>query len=115
MRSADVGVIRHQKLETKQRYWLITGWDGTTMLYEKAVKQGLFSENKMKDLLRTLTAKHGLTEDEFLASYARKNSKIAAPHLEVQVSGKPHCLSCGDNPFFTAQVKYKEEINKNAL
>lgn len=85
------------------------------MLYEKAVKFGLFSENKIKDLLRVLTAKHGLTDDEILASYARKNSKISAQHLEVHVFGKPYCLSCGDNPFFTAQVKYKEEIDEKAL
>lgn len=93
-------------MEGKQKYWVITGWDSTTKIYEKTVKLGCFSENQMKNLLRTLTAKHGLTDNEIVSSYARKNTKIASPLLlEVQVYGKPYCLSCGTNPYFTAQVK----------
>ena len=93
-------------MKGNQKYWVITGWDSTAMIYEKTVKFGCFSEKQMKNLLRTLTAKHGLTDNEIVASYARKNTKIASPLLlEVQVSGKPYCLSCGTNPYFTVQVK----------
>lgn len=63
----------------------------------------------MKDLLRALTAKHGLTDEEIVSSYARSNTKIATPqHLEVQVHGKPYSLSCGNNPHFEALLKSDE-------
>ena len=67
-------------MKTKQKYWEITGWDSTTMIFDTKVTFGCFSENQMKDLLRALTAKHGLTDSEIVSSYARSNTKIAHLH-----------------------------------
>jgi len=89
----------------KNKVWVIRGWDSTKQIFETTVNYGYFSENQMKCLLKALTAKHGLTDSEIVESYARKNAKIASPHLDIQVFGKPYCLGCGDNPYFTAQVE----------
>lgn len=92
-------------MKGNNRKWVIRGWDSTDQIFETTVKYGYFSENQMKCLLKALTAKHGLTDSEIVESYARKKTKISSSHLEVQVFGNPYCLSCGDNPYFTAQVE----------
>ena len=90
----------------KQQYWEITGWDSTTKIYETKVKHGCFNENQIKTLLRVLTAKHALTDNEIVSSYARSNTKIATPLLlEVQRYKNPYSFSCGTNPYFVAHVK----------
>lgn len=97
-------------MKKKKRYWEITGWNSTTMIFEKRVKCSYFSEKRMKELLMALTAKHGLTDDEIISSYAHSNTKIAIPSLlEVQVYNKPYSMSCGINPFFTVQIKTDDE------
>ena len=88
------------------RYWKIQGWDSTKKLYEYKVKLGQITENGMKELLRTLTAKHALTESEIISCYAKKGTKIHSDLLEVQrLSGKKFTLSCGTNPYTIAMVE----------
>lgn len=92
-------------MKGNDKVWIIRGWDSTKQIFETTVKFGYFSENQMKCLLKALTAKYGLTDREIVESYARKNTKIASSHLDIQVFVKPYCLSCGDNPYFTAQIE----------
>ena len=66
------------------RYWKIQGWDSFTMLFEHRVKVGQFTENKMKDVLRTLTAKLALNEEEIISCYAKKGTKIYSDYLVVE-------------------------------
>lgn len=91
---------------TPIRYWKIQGWDSSTKLFEHRVKVGQITENKMKGLLRTLTAKVALNENEIISSFAKKGTKIYSDYLVVQnLSGNKYTLSCGTNPYVIAVVE----------
>lgn len=89
-----------------QRVWIIEGWQGQTSFWSKEIPYSTLSESQVKDVLRCLVTKHGLSEEEIVSAFARANSGFYAPHLEIQTSGakEPWCMSCGDNPYFTARV-----------
>lgn len=88
------------------RAWVIEGWQGTTNFFSREIPCAALNEQQVKDVLRCLVAKHGLSEDEIVSAFARKSSSLFTPHLEIQTSGAtvPWSLTCGDNPFFTARV-----------
>jgi hypothetical protein len=82
--------------------WLIRGYDGTTLIYEKIVPLASLTEKRVQSLLQTLTAKAGLTNDEIVAAYARRGSKLHDSHLDVRKDCAQCMLSCGSNPYFVA-------------
>jgi hypothetical protein len=86
----------------KEHYWLIEGYDSLTKIYERKEKVGLFSRNQIQALLKTLAAREGLTRDEIVEAYARKGTRIANRLLSVRKESR--CLSCGENPHFTARI-----------
>lgn len=89
-----------------KRVWIIEGWHGTTNFFSEKFSYDALTENQVKDVLKCLVAKHGLTEVEIVSAFARKKSSLFAPHLEIRMSGPsaPWSLSCGGNPYFTARV-----------
>ncbi|MGE8063768.1 hypothetical protein [Pseudomonas sp. NPDC089569] len=89
-----------------KRVWIIEGWKGTELTWSKEIPHSALTESQVKDVLKCLVAKHGLTDGELVSAFVRKNSKLYGPHLEVQESGnsKPWWMSCGGNPYFTARV-----------
>lgn len=82
--------------------WLIRGYDGTTLVYEKRVPLTCLTERQVQSLLRTLTAKAGLTNDEIVAAYARRGTKWHNGHLDVRRDCGQCMFSCGSNPYFIA-------------
>lgn len=87
-----------------KRFWRIEGYDSTTLIYEGRRPLGNYSEERMEQLLRTLTAKAGLEMEDIIDSFSKRNAKGHLPLLEVQRSGPPFTLMCGDNPYFIATV-----------
>lgn len=88
-----------------QRYWHIEGYEGTTKIFDRRVKVGYFSEDRIKALLMALAAKAELTFDEILGSYAARNARIANDLLEVHRSfGPKPSYTCGSDRWFSAQV-----------
>jgi len=67
-----------------QKYWKIQGWDSTNLLFEYKVKLGQITEKNMKLLLKTLTAKYSLSDQEIISCYAKKRTKIYSNYLDVQ-------------------------------
>ena len=85
-------------------YWRIIGYESGSKIFETYVPVGCFSERQMNDLLKALAAKAGLTLDEIVGAYARKNTKVSNDLLLVQKE-KPHPeYMCGHNPYFVAGV-----------
>ena len=80
----------------------IRGYDGLNLIYKCIVPLRFYSEKQMQSLLRTLTAKAGLTNDEIVGAYARRGSQPHNSHLIVNRGGPHSKFSCGSNPFFTA-------------
>jgi hypothetical protein len=89
---------------TNKPYWLIRGFDSTTMTYERRVPASQITQDQMKALLRALAAKAGLTCDEIVGAYATRRTKIANDLLQVHKDGPHAKFSCGSNPFFVAEI-----------
>ncbi len=77
-------VIRNVIKIMKQRYWHIEGYNSLRKIYDKKIKVGCFSDSQIKNLLKALTAKAGLSFDEIVGAYAKKNTKISNEHLLIQ-------------------------------
>ena len=59
-----------------QRYWIIHGYDSTTEIYQDKVKFGCVTEKAIIALLKALTEKHVLADDEIVSAYACKGTKF---------------------------------------
>ncbi|WP_031437254.1 hypothetical protein [Methylobacter tundripaludum] len=93
---------------TTKKYWRIVGYDSTTQIFEKLVPLGTLSQKQMTEALRVLAARAGLTFDEILDCYTKKNAKTYRSLLEVQIESHPKfSMSCGLNPHFIAFVVEK--------
>jgi hypothetical protein len=88
-------------------HWKIEGYDGTTLIYAENVRRWYISDSKIKEILKILAAKAGLTCEEIIGAYSRKNSARHNKLLEVHTDIKGKAYSCGDNPHFTAQLVSK--------
>jgi len=44
-------------------YWRIEVYDGNTPVFERVIGQGKMTRRQIEATLRTLVAKHGLTDD----------------------------------------------------
>ena len=86
------------------RYWLIQGFESSTLIFEEKVKVGQFTDLQIQNLLKTLEAKAGLSNSEIIGAYAKRRTKIANPLLDVTKDRLQPSYSCGDNPFFTASL-----------
>lgn len=98
------GVIIPNMTNNTKRYWRIHGYNSSTLIFERTVELGQFSEDQMKNLLKALTAKAGLDFGEIVGAYAKRGTKIANNLLAVHREFAYPTLSCGDNPHFAAAV-----------
>ncbi len=89
---------------SSKRYWMVSGWDNALKLSEFKLPYESMGERQVSNLLRTLTAKHALTDDEVVSSCVKPRSDTYRGLLEVTTYCHPYSLSCGQNPSFTARV-----------
>ncbi len=87
-----------------RRYWEIRGFDSTEKIYEVYVPVGCLSERQLKEALRALAARAGLSLEEIIGAYARRRTRIANDLLEVTREGPFPIFMCGQNPHFIARV-----------
>ena len=86
--------------------WRVEGFDGATRLYMCDLPATHITSGSLDTLLRTLVAKHGLTDDETVACFLRGNCTAHRTDLAVAVdtsSGRPQ-RRCGTNPYFVATL-----------
>lgn len=89
----------------KNQHWRVTGYDGTRKIYDRLIPKSLITQKQMRDALRSLAAKSGLTFDEILDCHTKKNKKVHCELLEVHVESEHgFFMSCGSDPHFTASV-----------
>lgn len=78
----------------------ITVYDGTERLYSKTIKAGTISDTMLVEMIRCLTARFaGLTGDEIVSSYLKRNAKAFQDHLFIRRDTSPDrfIISCGDS------------------
>jgi hypothetical protein len=88
----------------KKRNWRIRGHKGSETFFDKLIPVGCLTEDQLKDLLRCLTAKAGLSFDEIVGAYVKRKTKLAHEFLEVQRAGPFQEFMCGTDPSFTAII-----------
>ncbi len=86
----------------KNRYWRIQGYDSTELIFERRILVGQLTDSQIRDLLKALTAKAGLTFNEIIGAYAKRRTRIANDLLSVRRDGAGPTIWCGDNPHFIA-------------
>ena len=85
-------------------YWRIRGYEGLRALFDERVPIGCLTEGQLKDLLKCLAAKLGLTHDEIIGAYVKRKTKRANDLLHVERQRPYPEYSCGNNPHVTASV-----------
>jgi hypothetical protein len=81
------------------KYWLIQGFDGNQMIYEKKLEHSRLTQLELENLLKALVSQAGLSREEIVHAYAKGNTL-----LQVTRDGPGLSFSCGESPFFTARL-----------
>jgi len=88
-----------------KRCWRIRGYDGFESIFDIKVDIGQFTDDGIKNLLRSLAAACGqLSPAETVGVYARRKTKIATSLLHVHEDRLYRTYSCGGNPHVHATV-----------
>jgi hypothetical protein len=91
-----------------KRYWEVTVWDSAKQLEKFNILVGHITSEKLHELLRALTAKHALTDEETVKCFLKRNTKSYMPHLEIRkdINDSLRTMSymCGTNPYCYARV-----------
>ena len=95
-------------MKKKPKYCEITLWSGTNELFHTEIPVGCISDRQLRDLLRCLVGKAGLSFQEICDSYVKRNTRRYAPHLEVNMESDQTrtIISCGGDPFAVVLVKH---------
>lgn len=64
-------------------HWRINGYEGLTVVFQRKIPTGQFSDKEVVTLLQRLAARH-LTDNEIVLSSLRRNSSDYVCHLEIQ-------------------------------
>jgi hypothetical protein len=85
-------------------YWRIEGFKKLETVFKKDVPVGSFTNDQIRQVLRALAAKGGLSNAEIVGAYAKRRTRIANDLLEVHRDGPKPQYWCGSDPVFTARV-----------
>ncbi len=86
------------------RYWCIRGMNGLKQFSKTMIPTGNITDLKLEALLQTLVAKHGLSDDEIVSCFYRKNCKKHRSLLEVRYDKANRTRACGCNPYYDASL-----------
>jgi len=81
-------------------YCRIRGYKRFGSILDITVPVGNIAEKQVQDLLKCLAAKEGLSYEEIVGAYAKRNTKRANELLHVQKEEPYPEYECGINPSF---------------
>ena len=91
-----------------KKYWEVSVWDSMKKLKQLRIPVGQITSEKLQELLRVLTAKHSLTDEETAKCFLRRNARSYSALLEIQrdVDDTSRTMSylCGENPHCNARI-----------
>jgi hypothetical protein len=77
---------------------------GLEKISELVIPSGYITDLKLDALLQTLAAKHGLSDDELVSCFYRKNCKNHSSLLDVRYDNKNRTRGCGHDPYYSASL-----------
>jgi hypothetical protein len=87
-----------------KRFWRIRGYKKFDTILDVTVPVGSMTEGQVQELLKCLTAKEGLTYEEIIGGYVKRNTKKAHELLHVRKNGPYPEYDFGHDPSFVAIV-----------
>jgi hypothetical protein len=87
-----------------KRYWRIRGYKKFDTIVDLTIPIGGLTESQLQALLKCFAAKEGLSYEEIVGTYVKRNTKVAHEILHVQRNGPYPEYSCGNDPSFVAIV-----------
>ena len=84
------------------QYCHIRGYEGLEMVLDKKIPLGCLTTEQLKGLLRCLTARPSLSNEEIVGAYVKRRTKLAHDLLLICKHGPYHEYSCGTDPHFIA-------------
>ncbi len=70
----------------QKRYWRVRGYDGIDLIMDEMIPVGSMSDMQLKDCLKCLAAKTGLSFGEIIGAYAKRKTKIANDLLIIRLT-----------------------------
>ena len=90
------------------KYWKIQLWDSTKVIFERNIKFEEITKNGIKEILKSLTSKHALTEDEIIRCYLKSGAKLRSTILDVhKLCGEKFTFSCDEGVYALATLLNK--------
>jgi hypothetical protein len=86
------------------RYWRIRGYKKFDTIFDETIPIGCLTEEQLKEMLKCLAAKGGLSYNEIIGAYVKRKTKLAHELLHIQKNGPYPEYSCGSDPSFIAVV-----------
>src|SRR6267143_4293895 len=87
-----------------KRYWRIKGYKRFDTIVDVTIPVGSLTENKLQELLKCFATKEGLSYEEIVGAYLKRNAKRAHELLHVQKNGPYPEYMCGTDPSFVSVV-----------
>ena len=87
-----------------KRYWRIRVYKRFDTIFDVTIPVGSMTENQVQELLKCLAAKEGLSYEEVIGAYVKRNTKRAHELLNVRKNGPYPEYDCGQDPSFVAIV-----------
>jgi hypothetical protein len=84
--------------------WRIRGYKGFDTFFDVTIPYGCLTDDQLKQLLKCLSAKEGLSYSEIIGAYSKRKTKSANELLDVQKYGPSQGYSCGQDPHFNAVI-----------
>jgi hypothetical protein len=87
-----------------KRFWRIRGYKRFDTIVDITIPVGIMTEARVKELLKCFAAKEGLSYEEIVGAYVKRNTRRAHELLEVRKNGPYPEYDCGNDPSFVAIV-----------
>lgn len=87
-----------------KRFWRIRCMSGLSQISEILIPSGYITVQMLDSLLQTLSAKHGLSDDEIVSCFYSKKCKQHSALLEVRYDNANNTRECGHDLLYTASL-----------
>lgn len=74
--------------------WVIERYDGTKLIAQYTIPHGEITEENINNLLRTLAAKHELTDEEIIPCFLKRNAKNIGITWKYNTTARLNFILC---------------------
>src|SRR3989304_2338834 len=91
-----------------KKYWEVTVWESTRKLKQLHIPVHQITPEKLQELMRVLTAKHSLSDEETSKCFLKRNVMSHSAFLKIRkdidATSRTVSYLCGENPHCIAKI-----------